>query len=100
MENPVPLEQPDHADVRIVPPILYVIFLMVSLLLQWLVPLPNIPAGFGYVGGVLLVLAGIALPTWSIGRFRRAGTSLIPVQPTTALVMEGPYQFTRNPMYL
>ena len=37
---------------------------------------------------------------WSIRLFRRAGTSFIPIKPTTALVWSGPYQFTRNPMYL
>jgi len=32
--------------------------------------------------------------------FRRAGTTPNPTKPTTALVLRGPYRFTRNPMYL
>jgi protein-S-isoprenylcysteine O-methyltransferase Ste14 len=32
--------------------------------------------------------------------FRRAGTSMIVTNPTTAMVTSGPYRFTRNPMYL
>ena len=40
------------------------------------------------------------LVTWSFKRFRVSGTSVIPVRPTTVIVMEGPYRFTRNPMYL
>lgn len=31
---------------------------------------------------------------------RRAGTSVNPTQPTTTLILEGPYRFTRNPIYL
>ena len=36
----------------------------------------------------------------SIGNFRRSRTSIIPVRPATALVIAGPYRFTRNPMYV
>ena len=31
---------------------------------------------------------------------RRAGTSVNPTEPTTVLVMDGPFKFTRNPLYL
>ena len=32
--------------------------------------------------------------------FRRAGTSMVPMNPATVLVTSGPYRLTRNPMYL
>ncbi len=31
---------------------------------------------------------------------RRAGTNVRPDQPTLALVFDGPFRFTRNPLYL
>jgi protein-S-isoprenylcysteine O-methyltransferase Ste14 len=31
---------------------------------------------------------------------RRAGTNVNPTEPTTILVVEGPFKFTRNPLYL
>lgn len=31
---------------------------------------------------------------------RRAHTNIDPRQPTTTIVVEGPYRFTRNPIYL
>ena len=34
------------------------------------------------------------------GVFRRAGTSVVPSEPSTALVTTGPYRFTRNPIYI
>ena len=42
-----------------------------------------------------LVLDGVASM-----RFVRAGTPVIPFKPTTALVVDGPYRFSRNPIYL
>lgn len=33
-------------------------------------------------------------------RFKRARTNPVPWRPATALVTDGPYRFTRNPMYL
>jgi protein-S-isoprenylcysteine O-methyltransferase Ste14 len=36
----------------------------------------------------------------AVAMFRRAGTSPDPREPTTALAFDGPYRFTRNPMYL
>jgi protein-S-isoprenylcysteine O-methyltransferase Ste14 len=37
---------------------------------------------------------------WSTGLFRRAHTNLMPIKPTTVLVIAGPYRLTRNPIYL
>ena len=30
----------------------------------------------------------------------RAGTSVLPTRPTVALATDGPYRFTRNPLYI
>jgi protein-S-isoprenylcysteine O-methyltransferase Ste14 len=46
-----------------------------------------------------MVLA-IGLILWAAALFRRAGTNIRPYLPSTALVVSGPYRFTRNPMYL
>lgn len=42
----------------------------------------------------------MVLVGWSFKRFWAVGTSVVPVRPTTAIVVQGPYRFTRNPMYL
>ena len=40
-------------------------------------------------------------PIWAIVVFRREGTEVEPTSPTNRkLITSGPYQFTRNPMYL
>jgi protein-S-isoprenylcysteine O-methyltransferase Ste14 len=91
---------PDHAGVRVPPPLIYLAVFLVALGLQRLLPLPAIPKVIGFGAGPIVIAPGIAFAAWSVGLFRRAGTSLIPIKPTTALVINGPYHFTRNPMYL
>jgi len=51
------------------------------------------------VGAVLIAISVVLIA--SCGKlFRSAGTPVRPVSPTTAIVREGPYRFTRNPMYV
>ena len=43
---------------------------------------------------------GFVLAIWAITTIRRAGTQVETYKPTTAIVENGPYRFTRNPIYL
>jgi protein-S-isoprenylcysteine O-methyltransferase Ste14 len=45
-------------------------------------------------------VAAVILIAWGITTMLRAHTHVDPFQPTTALVMTGPFRFTRNPLYL
>ena len=90
----------DHSGVVVPPPLIYVAFFLVGMGVQRYVPVPQLPIGAGRVLGAVLMLSWLLLTTWSFRRFRASGTSVVPVRPTTALVIEGPYRFTRNPMYL
>ena len=59
--------------------------------------MPVLPAR---AAAILLAGAGVLLLAWSNVLFRRYHTSLVPVKPSNTLVTTGPYQLTRNPMYL
>ena len=50
--------------------------------------------------GLAPVAVGLALALSGVRLFRRAGTAIEPWGTPSALVVEGPYRFTRNPMYL
>ncbi len=90
----------DHSGVVVPPPLIYVAFFLVGLGFQRYVPMARLPVGIGRVLGAVLVLSWLVLTTWSFRRFWASGTSVVPIRPTTALVTEGPYRLTRNPMYL
>ncbi len=49
--------------------------------------------------GYILALAGFALELWTLALFRRAKTSALPWQGDNALIAQGPYKISRNPMY-
>ncbi|MGB5599733.1 MAG: isoprenylcysteine carboxylmethyltransferase family protein, partial [Thiothrix litoralis] len=44
----------------------------------------------------------VLMDFWSLGLFFRAHTTFNPIHPerTQALVTQGPYRYTRNPMYV
>ena len=50
--------------------------------------------------GAIVFLAGAVLAAWGWLLFRKAKTTRVPGQRSTAMVTWGPYRFTRNPMYL
>jgi protein-S-isoprenylcysteine O-methyltransferase Ste14 len=91
------------SGVRIFPPAVYIAGLVIGYLIEWLWPVPILPGPFGFVLrilGVAIILAGAGLIASAITRFRSIGTPVNPTEPTTTLAFDGPYRFTRNPMYL
>ncbi len=91
----------DHADVVVRPPVLWVLLVTAGIGLDFLVPLPFMPAGFpaAWVGGGVW-LAGFALAVLAIRQFRRAGTEVQPHTPTAVIVDTGVFAFSRNPIYV
>jgi protein-S-isoprenylcysteine O-methyltransferase Ste14 len=99
MIDHAPSKPADHAGVRVPPPLIYVLLFMLGLLLHKIAPF-SIPPAFPARAAALIFLGGGVLLTASaLLLFRRAQTSLVPIKPTTALVVAGPYRLTRNPMY-
>lgn len=94
-------EAKDTANAIVRPPIALVLAIAAGLALEWLYPLPWLPANVpnGWIGAAMFVL-GLALVIWAIVTFRNAGTSVQGSQPTTAIVEDGPYRFSRNPIYV
>jgi len=91
----------DTANVIIRPPIAWAVAVLAGLALNWLLPLPFIPAAVpaGGLGAMVFVLA-LALFAWAIVTITNAGSNVPTNRPTTTVVESGPHHFTRNPIYL
>jgi protein-S-isoprenylcysteine O-methyltransferase Ste14 len=94
------LSEADRSGVRIPPPLIYVAGFLGGVALELAFPIGALPLVLAVVAGLVGVSLWLALDGSAMLRFRRAGTSMVPMRPTTALVTSGPYRITRNPMYV
>ncbi|MGH2351337.1 MAG: methyltransferase family protein [Chloroflexota bacterium] len=91
---------PDVAGVIAPPPLLYAAGFGAGLLADLALPSHRLSLPLRRVTGLPLLAGGILLAGWAIRTMRHAGTPVPPTEPATALVTEGPFRFTRNPVYL
>jgi protein-S-isoprenylcysteine O-methyltransferase Ste14 len=98
-DGPSPADVP---GVVALPPFILLGFLVAATVLEAVIPLPVLAADgvARYVVGTVLVVSGFAMIGLGTRRFLAAGTNIPPNLPTTALVMDGIYGRTRNPLYL
>lgn len=85
---------------RFFPPMFMIGGVLAGIGLQQLRPLVFVPRPAGYWIGGGLIAAALALGTWAVLTFRRAGTTPDPRGDVTAFVTTGPFAFSRNPMYV
>ena len=88
----------DHPDVPMLPPIVFLLFLIGGLVLDWLMPI-NFGHGWGAFGLILLIGA-LGVIAWCNMIFEKAGTNISPEKPSLTIIKEGPYAYSRNPIYV
>src|SRR5262245_57993919 len=95
-------ETKDIPGVIAPPPLILLGFLVAWVLIDWRLGWTSFGAGeavrFG--AGALFGLGGVWLIAGALRLFRSAKTAARPWQPTTAIVADGVYRISRNPMYL
>jgi protein-S-isoprenylcysteine O-methyltransferase Ste14 len=86
---------------KLPPPIWALIYVLTAAVISWFFGWSKVPGLPLAPLGISLVTISWVLPVWAIVLFRREGTEVEPTSPTNrTLITSGPYQFTRNPMYL
>ncbi|MDR6304608.1 protein-S-isoprenylcysteine O-methyltransferase Ste14 [Nitrobacter vulgaris] len=86
---------------KLPPPIWALIYLLLCVALSWSLGWPSLPGLPLPLLGMALVVLSFILAVWAFVLFRRERTEIEPTSPSNRkLVISGPYQFTRNPMYL
>src|SRR6516225_2955710 len=92
---------PDIANLGLVrPPLVYLTSLVSGVVIHLATPLRFLPVTLAVPLGVPLIAVAIALFSYSVAKFRAAGTPVPARKPTTVIVRTGPYLFSRNPIYL
>lgn len=90
---------PDHPDLPYKPPLAYLAAILLGVLVHRWWPRPARPDTWLPVG-VTLVALGAALLVWAKAAFDRRRTPLEPWKATKAIVDDGPFRFSRNPVYI
>lgn len=92
-------------NVRFPPPFVFVATYVIGWLLEryvahsWPPAISRAAMQTVDVLGVVFILAGLALAFWGIVTFNRLRTAVYPNRDASTLVIQGPYRYSRNPMY-
>jgi protein-S-isoprenylcysteine O-methyltransferase Ste14 len=91
----------DNPQVIVRPPLAWGLAILAGFALDWLAPLPFLPAGWpARLAGSAVFALALTLFVWAIATITRSGSNVPTSRPATAVVDSGPYRFTRNPIYL
>src|SRR5262249_7956675 len=90
------------ARVNFPPPFLFLSFLLAGAILDYaVVPLPFLlPRWLTLTVGAIGVAGAVVLFGSALRWFRRTGQHPGPWLPSPSLIVEGPYRFSRNPIYV
>lgn len=91
---------PNTSGVVAPPPFIFFGIEALALVIDWFVPFPFLPDSVSLIAGIVFVVIGLVVGFWAFAAMRNAHTPVDPYEPSTAIVTDGPYRFTRNPIYV
>jgi protein-S-isoprenylcysteine O-methyltransferase Ste14 len=93
-------ETVDNPGVIAFPPALFAGTFALGLLLHFIFPIPFLPRLIAIASGVVVLVGAAVIAISAFRAMRRAQTAVNPSRPTTAIVSDGAFGFSRNPIYL
>jgi protein-S-isoprenylcysteine O-methyltransferase Ste14 len=90
----------DQAGVIAFPPFLFGSTLLIGLLISYVFPTPVLPRLTALSIGAVLLLIGVTTLLLAFRGMIQHHTTINPNGTTTTVVRNGPYRYSRNPMYL
>ncbi len=90
----------DNPGVIAPPPLIFAVPLATGLLLHMFFPKKFLPRRTGIVPGAMCIGLAIVFIRSGFQAMRAANTNVNPTLPVTTIVTEGPFRYTRNPLYL
>lgn len=91
---------PDKANVIALPPLIYAAAFGVGLLLHLAFPVHFLPEKLADGIGVVLVIVSFPIAIAALRTLTRAHTTFDTMKPTTAIVTNGLFRYSRNPIYI
>lgn len=82
------------------PPLIFAICFLAGYALHFIYPIEIPDSNIIRFVGWLLLFGAFSLALLAIRTMKRIGTAVSPYKESAALVTDGPYRFTRNPMYV
>jgi protein-S-isoprenylcysteine O-methyltransferase Ste14 len=82
------------------PPIIYGVAAAVGWALNRVIGLPLPVTPLLYNAGIILILLALAIDIWAALTFRRHRTTILPHRAARALITDGPFAWSRNPIYV
>jgi hypothetical protein len=93
-------DEPDNPGIKVPPPLIYILPLLIGLKLDRKVHLPFLPSGVVRIIGWSLIGCGVLIAGWWRKTMREADAPVRTDRPVPRLTTAGPFGYSRNPAYL
>jgi protein-S-isoprenylcysteine O-methyltransferase Ste14 len=90
----------DNPGIKLPPPVIFLIFFLIAIVLQHFVPLVEISAPIRQIMGLAFAIPGFLITALALLKFRTHRTTVLPDASASSMIQDGIFARTRNPIYL